>query len=150
MIYSAGCEYAIRALSRLAQRAPNGAFCLLRDIVEKDELPEHFVGKLLQQLVRADLLISAKGRGGGFALRGLPGEITLRQIVEAIDGKDRVHRCILGLTECNEHQACPQHDLWAPIRRQIEDSMDKTTLADLAESLAKKQARSEKLVVRRK
>ena len=150
MIYSAGCEYAIRALSRLAQRAPEGAFCLLRDIVDQDDLPGHFVGKLLQQLVRADLLVSAKGRGGGFALRDLPGEIKLRQIVEAIDGRERIRGCILGLSECNEHQACPQHDTWVAIRRQIEETLDKTTLADLAEALAKKQARADKLATRRK
>jgi len=142
MIYSAGCEYAIRALTRLAQQAPTGAFCLLRDIIDDDNLPEHFVGKLLQQLVHADLLVSAKGRGGGFALRLLPAEIKLRQIVDAIDGRERIKRCILGLSACDDSQPCPQHDTWSGIRRQIDEVLDKTTLADLAEAMVKKQSKA--------
>jgi Rrf2 family protein len=141
MIYSTGCEYAIRALIRLAQQAPTGGLCRLQDLVDNDNLPEQFVGKLLQVLVRADLLVSSRGRGGGFALRTLPREIVLRQIVEAIDGKDRTRRCILGLSACDENQACPQHDCWVGIRRQIDEVLDKTTLADLVEAMSRKQSR---------
>lgn len=142
MIYSAGCEYAIRALTRLAQQAPAGGFCLLRDIVDDDDLPEHFVGKLLQALVRADILVSAKGRGGGFALRMTPSELTLRDIVTAIDGRERINRCILGLSVCDDQQACPQHDCWTTIRKQINEVLDKTTLTDLVNALEKKQTRT--------
>lgn len=141
MIYSTGCEYAIRALIRLAQQAPTGALCRLQDFVNNDNMPEQFVGKLLQMLVRADLLVSSRGRGGGFALRMLPREMALRQIVEAIDGKDRTRRCILGLSACDENQACPQHEGWVSIRRQIDELLDKTTLADLVDAMAKKQSK---------
>jgi Rrf2 family protein len=142
MIYSVGCEYGIRALTKLAGDVPPGRFCLLRDILEGIDLPQHFVGKIFQTLVRAEILISAKGRGGGFALRKPPNEITLRQIVEAIDGPQRISRCILGFATCNDQQACPQHDHWKDIRAQIDHLLDHTTLADLNTALANKKARS--------
>ena len=141
MIYSVGCEYGIRALTKLAGEVPAGRFCLLRDILEDTNLPQHFVGKIFQTLVRADILVSAKGRGGGFALRRPPGEITLRHIVEAIDGVHRINRCILGFSECNDEQACPQHDHWMAIRRQIEDLLDNTTLAGLNKAVCEKRAK---------
>jgi Rrf2 family transcriptional regulator, iron-sulfur cluster assembly transcription factor len=138
MIYSVGCEYGIRALTKLAAAAPAGQFVLLRDILEGTDLPQHFVGKIFQMLVRADVLMSAKGRGGGFALKRPAQEITLRQIVEAIDGRQRISRCILGFDECNDEQPCPQHDHWKTIRRQIDDLLDQTTLATLNETLVRK------------
>jgi Rrf2 family protein len=142
MIYSAGCEYAIRAVTKLAEQWPAGTFCLLRDILDGEKLPQHFVGKVFQTLTRADILVSAKGRGGGFALRRPPAEITLREIVEAVDGRSRIDRCILGLSSCDSNQPCPQHDQWAVIRQKINEVLDKTTVADLVKALAAKQTRS--------
>ncbi len=150
MIYSVGCEYGIRALTKLAGDVPPGRFCLLRDILEGTDLPQHFVGKIFQTLVRAEILVSAKGRGGGFALRRPPEEIVLRQIVEAIDGLHRVHRCILGFADCDDDQACPQHDHWKSIRQQIEDLLDNTTLADLNRAVLEKQSHSAKPAVARR
>ena len=138
MIYSSGCEHAIRALIRLAQQAPAGGFCLLRQMTDHDRLPEHFVSKLLQALVRADILISAKGRGGGFALRKPTAEITLRQIVEAIEGREQLERYGLGLGEGDAHARWPHHECWAPIHKQIEEMMDRTSLADLVEAMSRK------------
>lgn len=132
MIYSIGCEYAIRAMTYLAEHHATGEFCLLRTITNEDSLPQHFVGKIFQSLVRAGLLYSAKGRGGGFALRRRPTEIRLIEIVNAIDGGERLSRCVVGLAQCDEHQACPQHDVWTPIRRQIDKYLQETTLAEMA------------------
>jgi len=144
MIYSVGCEYGVRALTKLAGDVPAGRFCLLRDILDGTDLPQHFVGKIFQTLVRAEILVSAKGRGGGFALKRPPTEITLRQIVEAIDGQHRINRCILGFSECNDDQPCAQHDHWKEIRRQIEQVLDTTTLADLSATVERKVAARKK------
>ena len=132
MIYSVGCEYGIRALARLASLAPTGCFCLLRDILDGDQLPSHFVGKIFQVLVHEGVLMSAKGRGGGFALRQPPEQITLRRIVNAIDGPDRTPHCFLGLTECHERELSPSPCRCAEIREQFDELLDTTTLAHLA------------------
>jgi Rrf2 family protein len=85
------------------------------------------------------VLRSAKGRGGGFTLARPGHEITLMNIIEAIDGPQIFDRCVVGLEKCNDQMPCPQHDLYKPIRQRLKDYMLTTTLADLAASLKAKQ-----------
>ena len=131
MIYSVGCEYGIRALTKLAALVPTGRFCLLRDILDGEKLPQHFVGKIFQTLVREEILVSAKGRGGGFALRRPPEDVVLRQIVEAIDGRSRMKRCFLGFDACRLESNCPLYRKCDKMRNQIDDLLDNTTLAQI-------------------
>lgn len=145
MIYSVGCEYGIRALAKLACLAPTGHFCLMREILDGDELPPHFVGKIFQILVREELLLSAKGRGGGFALRKPPEEIMLRAIVDAIDGPHQEKFCLLGLTDCDERRTPQIHCRCAEMRAQIDELLDTTSLADLV-ALLEPRARSKQVV----
>lgn len=133
MIYSVGCEYGIRALTKLASCVPVGRYCLLRDILEGEDLPQHFVGKIFQTLVREGLLLSAKGRGGGFALQRPPNEITLRMIVRAIDGPHRKKRCFLGFNECRDDVPCQLHNRCDKMHTQIDDLLDRTTLDQLVD-----------------
>lgn len=150
MIYSAGCEYGIRALMSIARQAPAGKFLLLRKIISANELPVQYVGKILQTLVRGGILLSAKGRGGGFALERPPEKIFLREIVDAVDGPQRIKRCILGFSPCDNAQPCPQHDDWMQVREQIERLLDRTTLADLVRAQNHKLARADRSSPRRK
>lgn len=137
MIYSNACSYAIRAMTRLALLRPNG-YVLLEELCDQSDLPRHFVAKIFQDLVRRRLLISAKGRGGGFALARPPAEITLYDIVAEIDGVDALRKCVIGMASCDDHQPCPQHDQWTPIRRQLKDYFQRTTLEQMAETLQRK------------
>jgi len=141
IIYSVGCEYAIQALTRLAGLVPPGKYCLLRDILDGTDLPSHFVGKIFQSLVRYEILDSAKGRGGGFALCRPPAKITLRQVVEAIDGVSRRKRCFLGFSDCDDHPECPNHRRCDRMRDQIDDLLDGTNLAQLVRMTAESPSR---------
>ena len=127
MIYSAACAHAIRAMSRLAAEKPGG-YLLLEDLCEGTDLPRHFVAKILQDLVRRELLASAKGRGGGFALARPPNTIRLYDIVVAVDGVKQFNECVMGLAQCDDHQPCPLHDDWTIVRKVIENFLLETTL----------------------
>jgi Rrf2 family iron-sulfur cluster assembly transcriptional regulator len=139
MIYSGRTEYAIRGLSELASRAGE-AFVMLDDVVTGTDLPRDFLAKIFQDLVRAGILKSARGRGGGFALAHPPHEVTLMNVVEAMEGPNRLDRCVIGLDKCSDAMPCAQHDLYKPIRQRLRDYLMTTTLADLAASLRTKQA----------
>lgn len=139
MIYSNATEYAIRGLSELASRGSNERV-MLDDVVEGTSLPRDFMAKIFQKLVRAGVLRSTKGRGGGFALARAAHEISLMHIVEAIDGEQAYDRCVVGLERCNDTMPCPQHDLYKPIRQRLKDYLNTTTVADLSASLKAKQA----------
>ncbi len=137
MIYSNACAYAIRAMTRLAMMRPDG-YVLLDELCEGSDLPRHFVAKIFQDLVRKGLLVSAKGRGGGFALARKPQQISLFDIVAIVDGTEPMDRCVVGLAKCDDKQPCPQHDQWSPVRNMLKNFLAHTTLADMAKSLAVK------------
>jgi Rrf2 family iron-sulfur cluster assembly transcriptional regulator len=139
MIFSTATEYAIRGLSEIAARGSNGRM-LLDDVVAGSGLPRDFLAKVFQKLVRAGVLQSTKGRGGGFELARAPHEITLIQVVEAIDGPQAHDKCVIGFARCSDEMPCAQHDLYKPIRQRIKDYLNTTTAADLAASLRAKQA----------
>jgi Rrf2 family protein len=139
MLFSSSTEYGIRGLSELACRAREGP-TMLDDLVSGTDLPRDFLAKIFQKLVHGGVLQSAKGRGGGFTLARPAHQISLMDIVEAIDGPQLFDRCVVGLEKCNDQMSCPQHDLYKPIRQRLKDYMATTTLADLAASLRAKQS----------
>ena len=143
MIYSRSAEYAIRAFVRLAQ-VSEGRITRARQIAELEGIPAPFLAKILQQLTRSGQLRSSKGPTGGFALR-LPAEaISLRRIVEALDGLEGYRRCPIGLAECTDQAPCGMHDSWKSLRSRIMDYWERTTIADLAKELEQKRRMLEK------
>ena len=137
MIYSRSTEYAIRALVNLAQ-VPEGKYAMVKQIAAQENIPAHFLAKILQQLVRKGLLRSSKGPTGGFRLRVPASEIRLMQLVEALDGLTAYHRCVSGLSECTDEAPRPMHDPWVSLRSRIMDYLETTSIAGLVTSLAAK------------
>jgi Rrf2 family protein len=137
MIYSSACSYAIRAMARLALVRPAG-YVLLDELCEGTDLPRHFVAKIFQDLVRHRLLVSAKGRGGGFALARPSSEITLLDIVEAVDGIGDLNHCVVGMAKCDDEQPCPQHDQWKSVRTTLRKFLTDTTLEKMSITLERK------------
>ena len=141
MNFASATEYAMRALAELAcrQRDPGG-WVVLEDLLDGTDLPRDFTAKVFQRLVRGGLVRSVRGRGGGFALARAAHEITLADIVAAMEGPATMDRCVIGLAACNDQMPCAQHDLYKPIRQRLKDYLATTTVADLAASLRSKLA----------
>ncbi|HKW97748.1 MAG TPA: Rrf2 family transcriptional regulator [Bryobacteraceae bacterium] len=137
MIYSRSSEYAIRAFVHLAQ-APDGKFVMAKRIAAEEEIPVHFLAKILQQLARKGLLRSSKGPTGGFALRASASDIRLVDIVEALDGLAEYEKCASGLAQCSDDMPCALHDSWKALRSRIMDYLGRNTIADLAKALEQK------------
>ena len=137
MIYSRSAEYAIRAFVHLA-RVPEGKYAMVKNVAEEEDIPGHFLAKILQQLARKGLLRSSKGPTGGFALRVDPDQIRLLDIVEALDGLAPYQQCAAGLAECSEAMPCPLHDRWSALRARIMDYLEQNTITDLAKALEAK------------
>jgi Rrf2 family transcriptional regulator, iron-sulfur cluster assembly transcription factor len=139
MIHSSACEYAIRAMTYVAGFEP-GTRLLARDISSHEKIPGPFLGKIFQTLVRAGLLKSSKGPGGGFALAKDPEIISLYDIYRAIDGTTYLEACAVGLARCSDEVPCPLHERWKPIRERIRNYLEATSLADMASASRKKRA----------
>jgi Rrf2 family protein len=130
MLLSRACEYAIRAVLYLAKHQ-DGAYVSVKEIAEQTDVSFHFLGKILQTLTQKGLLISYKGPKGGIQLAKSPDEITVFQVVEAIDGLNVLKQCVLGLPNCGEGKPCALHDQWGPIRAEIADMFQGKSIAQL-------------------
>jgi Rrf2 family iron-sulfur cluster assembly transcriptional regulator len=137
MIYSRSAEYAVRAFVHMAP-LPAGEYAMVKNIAAEGNIPAHFLAKILQDLARDGLLRSSKGPRGGFRLSQAPEEISLRAIVDAVDGTGRYERCIGGSAECNDAVPCGMHDSWKALRSRIIEYLEGTSIADLAEALSEK------------
>ncbi len=137
MIFTTTTEYAIRGLSELAMRSEHDPV-LLADLVQGTDLPKEFLAKVFQRLVKAGLLNSAKGRGGGFSLARSASEISMMDVLVALEGQQHFGGCVLGLDRCNDQMPCPQHELYKPVRHRLRDYLTSTSVADLAIALREK------------
>ncbi len=133
MLWSSACDYAIRAAAHLSEQPD--ALVQLKDIARHEHIPAPFVGKILQALVRADILRSVRGPYGGYGLAHAPESITLLMIVAAIDGTKPLDTCAVGLGTCSNDKLCPLHDAFAPVRAAIREYLEQTTLQDLNTAL---------------
>lgn len=129
-MFSQTSEYAIRALSILA-RYPRDQFVLVGTLASSADLPHHYLSKILQNLVRMQILESRKGSRGGFRLAHEPDEITLYDIVNAIENLGQTRRCLLGQAECSDERACPLHEFWVEQTTNYMGTLQNTSLGDL-------------------
>ncbi len=137
MVYSRSTQYAIRAMAHLAAHKGD-EFVRTQDIARSTGIPLPFLSKITQALARHGLVDSMRGRGGGIHLMRSPREITLEDIVLAVDGTEIGETCVLGLPRCSDDAPCPVHEVWKGLRAQMRRSLHERTLADLARSLEKK------------
>jgi Rrf2 family iron-sulfur cluster assembly transcriptional regulator len=126
-----GSEYAIRGMLYLA-RQPRGKKVMTSEVARAADVPESFLAKVLQLLARAGIVDSFRGTGGGFALLRPAGEITLRQIIEAVEGDIALNKCLVHEDACKEVGTCPTHKVWLEAQEQLLRVLDKANLADLA------------------
>jgi len=124
-------EYAVRSVLYLA-RQPRGTMSLVGDIAAASCVPKTFLAKILQDFTRVGLVVSSRGTGGGFALARTPDTITLRQVVEAIEGPILPNRCLIGVGACERDAACRVHPVWQRVRDEIVTILEGVTIEELA------------------
>jgi Rrf2 family protein len=127
VLFSRACEYALRALFEMA-RHPQQEYWTVQELAKRTDTPAPFLAKTFQSLVKGEILISIKGRRGGFAFARMPKKISLMEIVELIDGDALTYNCALGLSTCNNDEPCPFHVHWKEIRDSISKVLRQQTL----------------------
>ncbi len=131
VLFSRQCEYGIQAALVLSTRK-NGGWTSLLEITRRLNVPNHYMAKILQHMAKQKLLDSWKGPQGGFRLARPAAEITLLEIVEAIDGTDFLRQCVLGFPKCSSDNPCPVHTSWAKTRDQLMTILGTKSLADMS------------------
>lgn len=131
MKLSTNADYALRAAYELARRAP-GDVAHTCDIAAAQRIPASRLAKVLQELAHAGLVRTIRGSGGGVTLARPAGDITVRDVYEAVEGPVLLCRCRQrGRTDCDD-QPCSTHEFWSGVERVLTRELDSVTIATLA------------------
>jgi Rrf2 family protein len=127
---SAG-DYAMRAMIHIAC-LPEGSVVLRSQISEAEAIPSSFTAKILRRLVQARLLDSSRGVHGGFFLARPAGEITMLDVVEAIEGPLELSLCSTDPECCGRSHDCPASLVWPAVQEGLRSALARVTLEALA------------------
>ena len=130
MCLSQTSGYAVHALSCLHHQHGHTSF--VRDIAKQTGIPKPYLAKIINSLNHHGLVYAKRGYRGGIALARPPEQISLLQVVEAIEGRHWIADCMWGIEDCVARNICPTHKGWQKVRKQIKDMLRSASLADAA------------------
>ena len=122
-------DYAVRCvlfLSREADRMASTA-----EISKATLIPRGFLAKILQRLAKTGIVASTKGAAGGFRLSMLPEEVSLLDVIEALQGPFAINACAVDEKACDLAGACAVHPVWVELRQEMEERLKEETFAKL-------------------
>ena len=118
MQLSRRADYAIRAVVDLAS-LPEGSIGITREIADRQEIPPVFLAKIIGRLAKAGLIRAYRGASGGVTLARPAEELTLLDVVEAIEGPLTLNRCLARAGECPREVFCPVKGIWAEAQERL-------------------------------
>lgn len=127
-VISRTTEYALRAVVFLAENSASGQ--TTDQMAKATKIPGPYLSKVLQQLARASIVRSQRGLGGGFTLRKKPTDLTVLEVVNAVDPIQRITECPLGL-DAHATKLCGLHRRLDEASALVERAFGQTSIADL-------------------
>lgn len=123
-------EYALRAVLFIAER-DNGRPFRVIDISEQLRIPQNYLSKTMHLLARSDVLISTRGKSGGFRLARPADQISLAEIVRPFEQLDSQTPCLLGRATCSDAAPCAAHKRWKAVADGTKAFLRNTTVAEI-------------------
>ena len=130
MRVSTRARYGLRLMLSLAYNFKCG-YILLKDIASQEEISEKYLSLIVIPLRKAGLLLSSRGANGGYSLAKAPSKISLKEIVEPLEGDLNIIECVKSKETCNKSSICSSQDIWALLGSRIADFLGTITLEDL-------------------
>lgn len=127
-------RYAVMAMADIVKHGKEGAVSLSA-IAERQQLSQAYLEQLFQPLRRVGLVTSSRGRTGGYELSRPASEITVAEIMAAVEEPTRMTRCDGGYLGCVGGEKCLTHELWSALGDHISDFLSGITLADVVDGL---------------
>ena len=123
-------DYAVRIMVHMASSAEERfqSKTLARD----ENIPESFLFKILQTLIRHGVLRSYRGVGGGYQLAIDPARLSLYQLLEMVEGPLELNLCVVSGTGCDFTEQCGVHDVWDIAQAQLRKTLEGVSIAELA------------------
>jgi len=104
---------------------------MVDEIAREMRIPKTFLAKITQKLVKANLLISFRGVKGGFRLARKPEEISILDVIEAMQGPLAINKCAVDKALCGLSVACTVHPIWVELRKQTENYLRQANFGNL-------------------
>jgi Rrf2 family protein len=123
-------EYALRAVLYLAEHGAD-APVQVGEMAEALAIPRNYLSKVLHLLTRHRVLVSTRGKSGGFQLATSPTDLYLVQIVAPFGSMGEKRRCLLGRPQCTDRSACAAHGRWKELAERVASFFRETTVAEL-------------------
>jgi Rrf2 family transcriptional regulator, iron-sulfur cluster assembly transcription factor len=124
-------DYGIRSVLYLA-RQPYKKISFVTEISEDYKIPRSFLAKILQKLVKAKIVRSYRGVKGGFSLARQAKDISVLDVLEAIEGKLAMNVCLADKKKCDFSRNCPIHSVWANVQSKVIEVLKKSNFEDLS------------------
>lgn len=134
-MFSKTFGYALRAVTFVTIHGNDGNKVGLQELSQALDVPHHFLGKIMQDLVRHGVVDSVKGPHGGFYANAKTGKTVLTDILRITDGNLVFSQCALGIKRCNAAYPCPLHDDFALCRDGMLQIMAQKTVSMLVEGV---------------
>ncbi len=132
MVITRATEYAVRTVIYLAQQ-PQNDIILKKDICRTQDVTPAFLTKILQPLIKAGIVTSQRGVGGGFLLAKDPNEITMLDILQAEEGQLKLNHCLVDTNFCARNGYCSAHEVWHETQHEMSQILDRYSIADLVQ-----------------
>ncbi|MBE0409284.1 MAG: Rrf2 family transcriptional regulator [Anaerolineales bacterium] len=132
-------DYAMRAVLHLAKLGMDRR-AATSQIAEDEHIPPSFLAKIVSQLSVAGLLHTSRGARGGVSLARSPENISLLEVVEAIDGPILLNECVLDSSLCFFGQNCPIHPIFCEAQSELVERLEKTTFGHILNSNGKSES----------
>lgn len=129
-MFSSSTKYAIRTIEYLLLNQDNKKLSVIKLATELD-IPQPYLSKIMQQLSKANIISSTKGRGGGFYLSKENMKRPLIDIVICIEGHNVFDKCVLGLNHCSDENPCLLHRHFKIFKKSLEKSICKDSIRNL-------------------
>ena len=126
-------DYAIRALLALA--AKKGSYVSAKSIATEHDIPYQFLRRLLQEMIRHNLIISKDGVQGGFMMQKNPDDITVTELIEIFQGKVQVSECMFRKQICSNRARCVLRHEIMRIEQVVQSEFQKVTIGKLLRDL---------------
>lgn len=126
-------DYAVRAVVDLARHHGGEDRRKAREIADEMDIPRSFVAQILAELVRVGIVASVAGPGGGYSLRREPDEISLLDVIVAVDGEPASTACVLRGGPCRWDDVCAVHVPWYEAQAAMRGQLARTTFQDIAD-----------------
>jgi len=126
-------DYAIRIVAYLSGHSGDSVVTVEK-ISDEMTIPRSFAAKIVQKLTRAGLTNSMRGVKGGFFLKKKPAEMSLLEVVEAVDGPIDMNICVLNEDACSRVDVCEIHPVWVNIQKDVRKLLAAKDFASILEN----------------